>query len=186
MAINRLQDPGDALRYIVEYVQLPLDTVPVAKLVAIEHQLEAFISRESPARELVGTTLGRVGLHLLQREGRAVLEGVAQGGTFTMAGDLVLSFYAIRRDGELSIQVLGSHLDRMLYQIIRVIERVGVDRLLRCQAPDCKRLFLKVTRKEFCSTKCQMRMYMRGKRADEKEEREREQANAKTKRTRRR
>jgi hypothetical protein len=184
MTLNRLQDPGDALRYIVQYVQLPLHALPDAKLIPIEHQLEAFISRESPAHELVSARLGRVGLELLQREGLAVLDGLAQGGSFTVAGDLVLSFYAIRRDGELSIDVLGSPLDRMLYQIIRVIEKVGADRLLRCQAPDCKRLFLKVTRKEFCSTKCQMRMYMRGKRADEKKERER--SNAKTKRARRR
>ena len=59
--------------------------------------------------------------------------------------------------------------DRFLNRVIRSLEDVGLENLQVCQAPlagsddaTCGRLFLKVTNKEFCSTRCQARTYMRG------------------------
>ena len=62
----------------------------------------------------------------------------------------------------------GSQRDLFLYALIRRLEQVGIDKLRVCQARDrkqasgvCGRMFLKVTRKEFCSARCQSREYMR-------------------------
>ena len=41
-----------------------------------------------------------------------------------------------------------------------------------CPAPECGKAFVRVTRKRFCSQKCQSRIYMRALRAAERAERE--------------
>ena len=57
--------------------------------------------------------------------------------------------------------VHGSPLDGFLYQVVRVMETGGAEKLSACAAADCPRLFLKVTKKIFCSTRCRSRTYMR-------------------------
>ena len=57
--------------------------------------------------------------------------------------------------------------DRFLHRVIRLLEGVTATQLQVCQAPQagsedpCGRVFLKLTRKEFCSARCQSRAYMR-------------------------
>lgn len=58
--------------------------------------------------------------------------------------------------------------DEAVYQAIRIIEMVGPDRIRRCAAPDCDRLFVKRTKGEFCSTRCQSRTYMRKQREEDR------------------
>ena len=57
--------------------------------------------------------------------------------------------------------------DRFRFSVLRILNTVGVDKLAICPAPDCGRLFVRVTRKEYCSTRCQSRLYMRKYRAGE-------------------
>ena len=60
-----------------------------------------------------------------------------------------------------------------IYLVVRLLERLGRDRLLLCPAARpwamgtvrCGRLFLKVGRKEYCSTMCQQRENQRRHRA---------------------
>ncbi len=66
--------------------------------------------------------------------------------------------------------------DLFFYRLVRLLEQVGVERLRVCQAPDrsrpggvCGRLFLKVTRKKYCSTRCQSRTYMREHRGGDRD-----------------
>jgi hypothetical protein len=40
------------------------------------------------------------------------------------------------------------------------LEAVGLDRLLRCPAPACGRLFLKIGRRAYCCVRCQHRVLM--------------------------
>lgn len=49
----------------------------------------------------------------------------------------------------------------------RVLPRVELEALRVC--PSCERAFVKITRKRFCSARCQSKTYMRQWRADEKE-----------------
>ena len=55
--------------------------------------------------------------------------------------------------------------DRVLYATYLLVEEVGRHRLCTCPARGCERLFVKVTQKQFCSTRCQSREYMREYRA---------------------
>lgn len=72
--------------------------------------------------------------------------------------------------------------DEVMYQTARFIEIAGPDRIRHCAASDCDRLFVKRTKGEYCSTRCQSRTYMRKLREEEK----RGDVHAKQTRTRRR
>jgi hypothetical protein len=59
------------------------------------------------------------------------------------------------------ILVGGPASDVFWFQFMNALRMVGLDRIMRCAAPDCDRLFVKVGRREYCSTRCQKRIYMR-------------------------
>jgi hypothetical protein len=52
--------------------------------------------------------------------------------------------------------------DVFLHQFYGLLSSVGTDRLLLCPSPDCGRAFLKIGRREFCSERCQRRVFIRG------------------------
>jgi predicted RNA-binding Zn ribbon-like protein len=55
----------------------------------------------------------------------------------------------------------GSPRDVLLYQVATLLASLGndIERLLFCPAPDCRKLFVKSGRREFCSMRCQQRCY---------------------------
>ena len=111
----------------------------------------------------------RVFLLALQARARTLLKAFVQGCA-AVEGDLVLTFVLTRDEAGVRVWVHGSPLDRFLYQVVRVMETGGAEKLSACAAADCPRLFLKVTKKIFCSTRCQSRTYMRRLRAVERAE----------------
>lgn len=52
-------------------------------------------------------------------------------------------------------------------QTLRLLRMVGRDRLHRCASVECGKLFVRRGRREFCSDRCQKRVYMRKFRAGE-------------------
>lgn len=66
-----------------------------------------------------------------------------------------------------SYLIEGSDRDWVFNLVDRVLPHVALEALRAC--PGCGRPFVKVTRKKFCSAKCQSKVYMRQWRADEKE-----------------
>jgi CGNR zinc finger len=71
-----------------------------------------------------------------------------------------------------SLIVNGSPRDVVMDYSYRLLQADRSNTVHACAAPDCERLFVKVTRKAFCSTRCQSRTYMRAMRAAERAERE--------------
>jgi hypothetical protein len=59
-------------------------------------------------------------------------------------------------------QISGSPRDLFTHRFVTLLEAVALPRLRRCAATDCARVFVKKTRGEYCSRRCQMRTYMRG------------------------
>ena len=56
----------------------------------------------------------------------------------------------------------GTPRDVLLYQVITLLGRVGgVERLRLCPAADCGHVFLKIGRRDFCSDRCQRRVFLR-------------------------
>jgi hypothetical protein len=56
--------------------------------------------------------------------------------------------------------VAGAPRDVLLYQVAMLLATVGEDRLQFCPAPDCGRSFVKVGRREYCSDRCQRRVFV--------------------------
>ena len=71
----------------------------------------------------------------------------------------------IQVKGRVKFVVHGSPQDTFRYLLVRVLERVGLERVRRCPNPSCGQLFLKKGRRQFCSTRCQGTVYMRTYRA---------------------
>ena len=71
-----------------------------------------------------------------------MLEQFVKGRT-TVEGDLLLTFVLTRDDddGRVHVYVHGSPLDRFLYQVVRVLETGGAEKLLKCPADSCGRIF---------------------------------------------
>jgi hypothetical protein len=56
----------------------------------------------------------------------------------------------------------GTEGDVLIHQTKSLLDRLGgLDRLRLCPAPDCGRVYLKIGRRENCSTRCQQRLYQR-------------------------
>lgn len=66
------------------------------------------------------------------------------------------------------LTVDGDARDVLWFLIVGLLRAVGVSRIQQCE---CNRLFLKTGRREFCSERCQKRVYMRKIRKLEKGER---------------
>jgi hypothetical protein len=156
-----------ALRFLVTFAQRSdLQTATPATLRKIERGVQRFTHRESAGRWRVDRE-SPDWRELEVRRARALQEltSFVDRGLAT-AGDLHLTRLVIARAGRVRIELLGPDLDLFLYQLTRVLEAVGPGRVLRC--PQCRKLFVKSTKKVFCSQACYMRHY----RAEQKQERE--------------
>jgi len=165
---NPLHDPVAALTFLVDFAQVDLSGLRPPQRHALVRDVRHLLDRESaPGAELAADLSDPVLAEMQRRAYRAIAPAGGPRG-FAMAGDLILSFYALPADdGRWHIQVRGTTLHRLLYQALRVVGAVGLSKVQRCPAPKCGRLFVqRVTRKQYCSTRCQARAYMRAYRED--------------------
>jgi hypothetical protein len=95
----------------------------------------------------------------------------------------MLNFAATAAGSAVTCEVTGSVRDVAVLELVLLLQEVGLGQLQRCGAPDCPRLFVKTYRREFCSIKCQKRVYMRVKRQNEKDKRARKRAKRRRART---
>ena len=77
---------------------------------------------------------------------------------------LDLAMVHIPARGELVVQISTEVTQALLLQLACALELVGRERLQRC---DCDRLFVRTGKRQFCSERCQKRVYMRRFRAGE-------------------
>lgn len=179
MTPNTLQGPIDAMRFAVDFVQMDLEQASQSELKAAHLCVRKLISltmehpdRHDWAGKGWGRVLTRAELQRLHADARSLLTGIVVSGDAEAA--LQLEFSVARAPlRNLSsaartvyhpavwIVVNGSPRDRFLYRVIRLLDELGADKLHMCPTPECGRLFFKVTRKEFCSARCQSRVYMR-------------------------
>ena len=159
-----------ALQFAVQFSQMDLTHTDATALCAVERKLDGLINRDAPEPAAV-EAFSPLLIRELQARLIQILMPLATQPQPPAAVRLTLArlpevgIVAVRDGHTVRVHVMGSPVDRLTYQLIRVLEAVGVERLRVCAAPDCGRLFWKVTRKEFCSTRCQSRHYMRGYRA---------------------
>ena len=182
--MNPLRTPIEALRFAVDFIQMDIKHGSRAELKAAElrvRQLIALTMEQPDRHDFAGRgwedepAVSRAALERLHADARAFLRSVVITGhadpvllnlSFSVARATVArkkrlsNEYTVRHPSAW-ILTNGSPRDRFLYRVIRLLHDVGFDKLRTCRRPDCDRLFFKVTRKEFCSTRCQSRFYMR-------------------------
>jgi hypothetical protein len=103
-------------------------------------------------------------------EGLLTLADSDAGGLMPTVQVQRLTFAATPVGSDVLITVDGDAADVLLFQSVQLMQVTGVGRLRRC--PNCGRIFAKTGRREFCSDRCQKRIYMRNLRAREREKRE--------------
>jgi hypothetical protein len=191
---NPLRSPADALRFVIEFAQADIQRAGRRDLDAAELAIRQLLGLtiEHPDRHDFAAKgwgneppIPRVELEHLHADARGFLQNIVTRG-HTDGVEVTLRFSVARATARRKkrspeeytihypsvwIVANGSSRDRFRYRLIRLLEDVGLDKLLLCKRKDCKRLFFKMTRKEFCSPRCQSRQYMRNLRAEEREER---------------
>lgn len=75
--------------------------------------------------------------------------------------------------GRASIAAEGDTRSLIILQLLLLLQEVGIGNVHECSAPDCRRLYVKVYRREFCGERCQKRINTRKQRANAKAKRER-------------
>jgi hypothetical protein len=154
----------EALKAVVAFAQMrDLQNATPELLRKIERKVQRVINRETPRHERWDRRdPSWQELEALRERADRLLSSLADRKA-GLAGDMSLTLVAVQRQDGVHVEVLGPPLSLLLYQIVRVMEAVGSDRLLRC--PACNRMFVSNTKGMFCSTRCRMRLYMREKRA---------------------
>jgi hypothetical protein len=160
MSLNGLRRLVDALRFAIDFAQMDLDH---ADLEEVSNGIRDFET------QIPGLTRGkpesRETLKDVQREALKLLRAVATRG-IADTGDLHLRLVILRGDvaratrARVFIALSGKLRDRFLYRLARLLEECGAENLRECSAPDCDRVFFKMTRKKYCSPRCQSRIYM--------------------------
>jgi hypothetical protein len=168
------------LRDAVEFAQMDLSKASAKKLETCELFVQRIIHRGELGRYVKPGEIDRRTLITLQESALEILESITtpRESHIAVSGDLKLSFSAVEdADGVLRIVTLGSVMDRFQYHLIRLIVESGIEKLRACPAhrprPEtgtCGRIFLKVTNKDHCSTRCQSRAYMAKMRDDHRKQ----------------
>jgi hypothetical protein len=184
---NQLHGRIGLLRAIVRFANGEGEGYPLTILYSARE-----LVHESVIERLL--TFGPAERKALEREVRAFLNGVLSGDE--TATRLTMSFFPFKhppspsttkyrgvrtalqaralvdryknKQPVVSLVVNGSPRDVLLYQVASLLREVGIGRLGVCADPECGRPFVRITKKRFCSQRCQSRIYMRQLRADER------------------
>ncbi len=123
----------------------------VADFEALQKEVNAILnglvtSRDSPSPRPVA--------------GMAVSPGIVGVPRHEIKASLIAaSFHGINNRAILMAN--GSVRDMFLLRLFLLLGQEPFDRILRCKAPDCDRIFYRRRKQEFCSTKCTNRAYMK-------------------------
>lgn len=110
----------------------------------------------------------------LQKEAYAILSEIVAGRDTGMpsapmreikAKLTAFSFHGMKNRSILQAQ--GSTRDMFLLRLYLLLGQEPVDRILRCKATDCNRIFYRKRKQEFCSTRCTNRDYMKTYRTEQ-------------------
>jgi CGNR zinc finger len=104
---------------------------------------------------------------------RSAVRQAEIGAPSTAISTKTVSYTVRLVDGRASIAASGDTRSLVILQAMLLLNDVGLTNVHECTAPDCRRLFVKVYRREFCSEQCQKRINTRKQRQIAREQRER-------------
>ena len=182
MATNPLQHDLQALQRLVTFAEGVSMEMP-AVLVESGHGIVTIGS--SGLKKAQAMTA--VEIEMLRAELREQLRSIARRDSAVITTNQ-LSFHLVKHqlttprrhkkggrsdDRQIASSIIdGPPRDLFLYLATRVLTTVAIERLEICPDADCGKVFVRVTKKRFCSQRCQSRIYMRQLRAQERVERD--------------
>jgi hypothetical protein len=100
------------------------------------------------------------------------LTGLRSGGSIQpdgiTIGNIEISAIELPPTHRTLVMVAGTAEDVFRFSLVRCIQGTSVEKLRRCPDPKCNRFFFKAGKKDYCSTRCQSRVYMRKRRQEAK------------------
>jgi len=112
---------------------------------------------------------------------RGLIRETGKGGIVPTLWVERVAFGLIPTGTSTVVTIDGAAVNVLRFQLVELIQAAGLERLHRC---DCGRIFAKVGRRQYCSSRCQKRYYMREQRRQEREKPRRRKRHGKTTRTR--
>jgi len=174
--LRRRSAPRLAVQFAIDFAQRDLTKASRAELDRTAIQLADFAEtpERRPSRVAVPhPPLTGADLRAVQASLARILRGITEGRHPNVALDLALTLHLYRLHDapgvlgrDLYVHVEGKPLDRIVYRFVRFLEDFGLEKLRVCKRSDCGRLFFRITKKEYCSRRCQSRDYMRGYREE--------------------
>lgn len=144
-----------ALRGLIAYAE---SDKPAPALVEVIHAADRLASDAYRSfRSQTGAEREHVRLEL-----RSFLRAMAAPPEAVMTAPIAPILQPLRTAGQVLLTVSGTPRDVTLYLAASLLQEVGTDRIRTCPAPDCGRAFVKIGRREHCSTRCQRRVWSRG------------------------
>jgi hypothetical protein len=157
------------LRFAVEFAQLDLAGLSPRERQRVYKRVLLLLNRKDAQLGLIG--IADFNQELLLPQLRDIAAQVINDLFRDWPGHtrlrVTLEFEIWREHFRPAVRLFAATEDQFRYQLVRLVQTVGVEKILRCAAPrarstePCGRIFVKATRKEFCSTRCQTRTYMR-------------------------
>jgi hypothetical protein len=71
-------------------------------------------------------------------------------------------------DGQPRVAAEGTSRDLLVLQLVTLLQEVGLEKVRRCEAPDCGRLYVKTHKQKYCRPRCQRRINARQQRRKER------------------
>jgi hypothetical protein len=112
-------------------------------------------------------------LAMFHRELRLFLRAIVKLGENDNSGSLIpvvaigrLEFAPVAVGEHLLLGFDASARDALWLQTMEMLRRFGLQRIRACPDSACSKLFVRTGRQDYCSDKCQARIYMRGRRAE--------------------
>lgn len=133
---------------------------PLLRDLVTGHAGEAGIMTSVVRAEHKLTPAGR---RALQGELRAFLRLLGNGASteaYAAKTRVHVELVPVKTGNTVWLLVDGTPRDVLLYQVATFLQAVGVERLHLCPAPDCDRVFIKIGRREYCSERCQRRVFV--------------------------
>lgn len=168
MTRDRLQRELHALRRLVDWIEADDPTRADFPFV-IEFGHALFTVGTSGLTQI--KTMTRQAVDLVRAELRAIVRGLAAGQAVTVQ-PLRIGYSLVPHVGTQSVSTIvegardGQGRDYLLAIAVAALNTAAIGHLRLCPAPDCGKAFVKLTKQQFCSTRCQSRAYMRQRRAD--------------------
>lgn len=173
----------EQLEFAVKLAQVKLSDLRAGDLLNLRDDLQSFFGREtllprlgrkmfSPNQPL-DETFSLADFAALQKDIYAILSamvtardtGKAASVSREITAELIVSSRPAFKNAAF-FSAVGQVRDMFLLQLFFLLGLEPIDRILRCKAPDCNRIFYRKRKQEFCSTRCTNRAYMKTYRKD--------------------